>query len=446
MSEESFKAFVSYKWESDEVSAWVERFARDLRLLGIDVLLDRWEVGFGDSFVDYMTSGLQKANIILLIVTPEAVNSIEATQEKGGALKFEAKLALARQIAGSPLKIVPVLLRGERVPFSLGGTRYADFRNEDSYQEMLIALVNDLRGDRGKPPLGGTGHLKYAGVVLHMYPAVKGGPLRPFTAQSEPFVGFPFYSEESDYPTAWPPRVYEDRKEFTRRFTAIFTDESVLRAIEGLTSQDSMVQIETRKSRPSSAEEEDEERLIRAYEKLRGYYSYEIERDETKLRATLNTSLVDSFLALEGERVYIEDQMPNRILIVRCIVDGPLPLTQVSLTLYVHGDVYDVTFDDERLLPIQEIKSLLFQRRRIRLPELRSGQVHELRVWYNYTSLADRWDPKPAEIAVEPTQGLRMLRFEALGSRTDTDSALCENIVAYHRYAVDIAKIGHAMN
>jgi hypothetical protein len=191
------KAFLSYKWESDEVKAWVLRFATDLRILGIDVLLDEWEVGFGDSFIDYMSSGLQQANVVLLVVTPASVRSIEATQEKGGALKFEAKLALARQIAGGEFKIVPVFLKGKRIPFSLQGSRYADFRNEKSYQKSLITLVNDLKGNRGKPPIGGTGVIKYGAALLEMYPWVEGDDIvRPTLALPEAFVGFPFYSEE----------------------------------------------------------------------------------------------------------------------------------------------------------------------------------------------------------------------------------------------------------
>jgi len=263
-------------------------------------------------------------------------------------------------------------------------------------------------------------------------------------AQSEPFVGFPFYSHESDHPTGWPPRVYEDRKEFTRRLAAIFADKSAFRAVDKLNSRENAIQTKILKSRPSSAEEEVEEQSIQAYQQLRSYYSYEIQRDEKQLRKILRKPVADTFLALEKERVYVEDRMPNRILIARCIVDGPLALTEASVTIQVHGDVYDVTFDDQRLLPIEEINALLFIRRRISLPDIRPGQMHELKIWYNYIALADRSDPQPVDIAAEATQGLRVLRFEALGAPSEPDPSLCENVVAYHRYTVDIPKLGHA--
>ena len=38
------RAFVSYKWESDEHSLWVQKLSAALRVRGIDALLDQWEV------------------------------------------------------------------------------------------------------------------------------------------------------------------------------------------------------------------------------------------------------------------------------------------------------------------------------------------------------------------------------------------------------------------
>ena len=44
------KAFISYKWQDDAHNQWVEKFAADLRYAGIEALLDKWEVDYGESF------------------------------------------------------------------------------------------------------------------------------------------------------------------------------------------------------------------------------------------------------------------------------------------------------------------------------------------------------------------------------------------------------------
>lgn len=149
------KVFVSYKWEDEAHNAWVEQFSADLRSNGIDALLDRWEVRYGDSFTDYMTSAITNSDAVLFIMTPMSVEAAEAPSGKGGALKFEVQLATAKRIAGENFRLIGVLRKGDKIAAHVRDFRYVDFRDDQKYYEALISLVNDLLGLGSKPPIGG---------------------------------------------------------------------------------------------------------------------------------------------------------------------------------------------------------------------------------------------------------------------------------------------------
>lgn len=147
------KVFVSYKWEDPDHNAWVERLARDLRSMGIEALLDKWEVRYGESFSEYMTRGIQTADASLFIMTPQSISAAEAATSGGGAVKFEVQLATARRIAGEDFRFIGILRSGDRAAVHLRDFRYADFRDDTAYQTSLQQLVSDLLGCNEKPPV-----------------------------------------------------------------------------------------------------------------------------------------------------------------------------------------------------------------------------------------------------------------------------------------------------
>ena len=61
------RAFVSYKWESEEHSSWVQKLSAALRVRGIEALLDQWEVKLGESFTEYMQDHISTADVILFV-------------------------------------------------------------------------------------------------------------------------------------------------------------------------------------------------------------------------------------------------------------------------------------------------------------------------------------------------------------------------------------------
>ena len=149
----TLRAFISYKWDTNEHLGWVEKLAAALRASGIDALLDRWEVKLGESFTDYMQEHISTADVILFVITPDAVKAAEAPKGKGGALKFEVQMMNARRMVEGT-RIIGVYRSGDRPPRYLRDHRYIDFRDDREFEHSLKELVEDLLGRSGPPKLG----------------------------------------------------------------------------------------------------------------------------------------------------------------------------------------------------------------------------------------------------------------------------------------------------
>ena len=148
------RAFVSYKWESAEHVAWVSGLAADLRAMGVETILDLWEVRYGESFTTYMQRHIAKADVILFVISAGAVVAAEARDGEGGALQFEVQMMNARRMSEG-VRIIGVYRSGDRPPEYLRDHRYVDFRSEREYRTALRSLADDLLGRGGPPPVEG---------------------------------------------------------------------------------------------------------------------------------------------------------------------------------------------------------------------------------------------------------------------------------------------------
>src|SRR5258705_6049491 len=68
--------------------------------------------------------------------------------------------------------------------------------------------------------------LEYGVAVLRMMDPNQ-DPLAKVLQSVETFPGFPYYSRESDHPSAWPPRVHADRERLFQKYSAVFQDPTV---------------------------------------------------------------------------------------------------------------------------------------------------------------------------------------------------------------------------
>ncbi|NER23306.1 MAG: toll/interleukin-1 receptor domain-containing protein [Symploca sp. SIO1C2] len=148
------KAFVSH---SSIDKPFVERLATDLRTReGIDAWLDKWEILPGDRIPEKLAAGLADADIFLLILSPDSVNSQWVSYEQDAWLTAQVEEEkLARQESRLPhRRLIPVLYKNCEKPFFLQSFLHVGI-NQANYEEGFQELVRGMRGESGKPPLKG---------------------------------------------------------------------------------------------------------------------------------------------------------------------------------------------------------------------------------------------------------------------------------------------------
>ncbi len=106
--------FVSHRG-ADAVLA--EQLANEIRSAGHSVWLDTWEVSIGDQIIEKMNDGL--AGFTYLVVCYSSAGMAPW-------MNIEWMSALARQLNGEGVKVLPVRLSGKIAPAILSGTKYAD--------------------------------------------------------------------------------------------------------------------------------------------------------------------------------------------------------------------------------------------------------------------------------------------------------------------------------
>jgi hypothetical protein len=137
-------AFISYSWDSEEHIAWVVKLATDLRSMGIDVRLERWELRLGQDTAPFMRRAISNSDRVLVICTGKYL--VKADDGTSGGVPYEASIISAEILqAIDTFKFVPVIRDQDedaKIPGFLTGNRmYIDFRDDKKYQEKLIAGI-----------------------------------------------------------------------------------------------------------------------------------------------------------------------------------------------------------------------------------------------------------------------------------------------------------------
>lgn len=125
------KIFVSYR--SIDLPH-VERLASAIRSSGHDVWLDQWEIGLGDSIVQKIGQGLEKSAYLVLCCS--------SAGNESPWMSREWMSALARQLNGAGIRLLPALLPGGAAPAILADLRYADLGQDwdTGVREILRAI------------------------------------------------------------------------------------------------------------------------------------------------------------------------------------------------------------------------------------------------------------------------------------------------------------------
>jgi hypothetical protein len=94
------------------------RLAEQIRDSGFNVWLDEWEILIGDSVVERINSGLENAKYVVVCYSESGVLSKWMSREW--------MAALARQLEGRDMKLLPARLSGGAPPAILADVKFAD--------------------------------------------------------------------------------------------------------------------------------------------------------------------------------------------------------------------------------------------------------------------------------------------------------------------------------
>jgi hypothetical protein len=123
--------FISHRG-ADQSAA--EKLAFALRDRGHEVWIDACEINLGDSIVGKINAGLSETSFLLLCCSEEP--SMSRWMDR------EWMSALARQLDGANVRVLPVLLTGGSPPPILADIKYADLvlRWQDGIDAICKAL------------------------------------------------------------------------------------------------------------------------------------------------------------------------------------------------------------------------------------------------------------------------------------------------------------------
>jgi len=129
----SISIFLSHN-HRDKV--FVRKLATDLDAHGINYWLDEAEMKIGDSLIQKIREGIDSVDYFAIILSP---NSVDAPW-----VVNELDVAMNHQINGKSIKVLPIMLKECELPGFLIGKLYANFQDENCYEESFKLLVKSV--------------------------------------------------------------------------------------------------------------------------------------------------------------------------------------------------------------------------------------------------------------------------------------------------------------
>jgi hypothetical protein len=151
--EEHPKAFISYSWTSDEHQKWVVDLASQLRVDGVDVILDKWDLHEGDDAHAFMERMVTDPSVKKVLLVCDR-RYVEKANGRTGGVGTEAQI-ITGEIYGKVTqdKFVAIVLERDDqekalVPAYFASRVYIDMSNRDLFAQSYEQL---LRWIYGKP-------------------------------------------------------------------------------------------------------------------------------------------------------------------------------------------------------------------------------------------------------------------------------------------------------
>jgi hypothetical protein len=111
----------------------------------VEVMLDQWDLKYGDDLPHFMETSVRESDFVILVCTPEYAK--KSNEGKGGA-GYEKRIVTGEMFqAASQSKFIPLVRRGsnsEALPTFLQSKNYIDFRNNSEFDERLRDLLHQL--------------------------------------------------------------------------------------------------------------------------------------------------------------------------------------------------------------------------------------------------------------------------------------------------------------
>lgn len=133
------RVFISH---SSKDKMFVERLIADLRNAGVDIWLDKAEIGVGDSIIEKINAGLNESDYVAVVLSPNSISSRWVQQELNAA--YISSLDKQNKV------VLPILIENVEIPPLIRDRHYADFRTD--YNAGLNALLNVLRQETDAVP------------------------------------------------------------------------------------------------------------------------------------------------------------------------------------------------------------------------------------------------------------------------------------------------------
>lgn len=145
MTSQPKNVFISYSHDDEDHKLWVLKLASDLRVNGINAILDQWDASLGASLTQFMEQGFTETDRVLVVCTD---NYIEKANNRVGGAGYEGAILTGElMISQDTKKFIPVIRdvsHDRKVPLCLSGRLYIDFTNNENYQSLLKSLLHEI--------------------------------------------------------------------------------------------------------------------------------------------------------------------------------------------------------------------------------------------------------------------------------------------------------------
>jgi hypothetical protein len=125
------RVFIIYAQSDHEVA---KEIAENLREAGIEPWLESEQISAGEVWKDAISEALNSSAMAVVVISENSLQS--------SAVEFELRTAISKMVADdkSTSPIIPIVLKGGKVPSSLEHIHYVDMANPDAMEFLLRSI------------------------------------------------------------------------------------------------------------------------------------------------------------------------------------------------------------------------------------------------------------------------------------------------------------------